>query len=446
MAGLGAAGGYLATCYPLWAARLAAAVAVLWVCSLPYWLFYLIPVAIVYRYPVYTVRWMRDFNITALDLLLAGVYLGAFVLLLRRRSALTNRSLGGQALLLAALPWLGFLPTAVAGGLGAGLPTVMAWALLYAKRWGMYSALPLAGWVYASAAGEGRKQARRLGFWFLIVAGVAAAVGLGDFVGLELSPGGRLSFIFFNPDVLGTYMLFAFNMSLSWLASSASHEIPAWGAAAIALVAGAAVLASGARAISLLVVLSLLLWGLVLARLGKRLHLAGILLATAVLVGLTLTAVGEPLLSRWLEGLAGQAGTGWLTARYEALVVGWQVARQHLIFGAGPSGFGLAARGVLKSEEALWYNVTTDNQYLDFLIELGIWGPLALVAVLLLFLRLASRQGQELSPLGRGVRINILVLSLAALAYSVFSFPSLAAALWFYAALLVMEQSSPEGV
>lgn len=366
------------------------------------------PFSLVFWTPVVQIA---GYNITLADLLTAVLWIKCVFFAgsrMWRRSLATVRRL----LIIGVAP---AVPLGIAGLLTFGLEGFITSIGLFFKRWGIYSIIPLA------VAVDGRGN-RKYEWSFVLASGLAMGLGVFRDLGIE----GRASGVLFNPNTLGVFAVLGISMCVHLIAHTSGAE--RYAALAIAVPHFLALVLSGSREAWITLAVSMGYWAFH-AR-SRKVVLLAVVMGLVALV-LPIGEVSRVRLSMALaQGLNEVNVAGRLDATRAGLklfmdyplgvgagkinAVGWNYLE---LYGGGDYSLYLLHEGF----------ATTDNTYVDELIEGGILSLFFVLWTLYLMWRWTMKTGY-----GRAV---VLCLMVAGLASATLHVPVLSGALWYVVAL-----------
>lgn len=254
---------------------------------------------------------------------------------------------------------IGSLASFYSGGLRAFIDSL----LIYMKRWGEFSVLPLSAIILIK-----KHQVKAL--WTVMV-----IIGVALVASSLILPGylGRATSIVFNPNVFGLICVIVFSAGISYMATMRSEAL-----GIIAIFAGFfGVIVSGSRSSGFALLVVLIYWIFHFRRSIFVWLRARHILSIAILVVVALIGSSYSLeyASRWRSFITGQAKIS-IAFRIDAWKVAASMAIDRPFLGYGIGNVQeYATRYVGQNANVIWGTLsTTDNQYLDILLEAGVLG------------------------------------------------------------------------
>ncbi|WP_172890864.1 O-antigen ligase family protein [Aneurinibacillus soli] len=327
-------------------------------------LFCLIPLVSIFHIPLASVGGL---NITALDTLIFLFYIFVILLIFMKKDVVLPVSLK-QILL---CNFIFIVPGFFSAFYFAGLSKAITGTILVGKKWAMY-AIFLPAILFISDSGWKMVQKALLAT-VLIVSGVTMYSFI--FPSAD-SAGGRASSLFFNPNVFAVLMVMLFNVSLGLLVLYRRNQLVRILIYICLLICLYGVIQSGSRTASIATVGILLFWLFQAKEISFKFKATAIgLLVTIALLG-NLLLDTTSLFQRWTDVLDGRDSVTSVTFRIDAVQVAYYMFLDSPLFGYGFTNFtDLSQYYVAKYALLLNQKIeTTDNQYMDTLLETGIVG------------------------------------------------------------------------
>lgn len=425
------------------------------------------PFAIMYYVPMFS---FRGLTITILDATVLAVILTMVRIIFHvgwppRSSA---RRIVAVALLFTSVS---LIPAISMGDFLAGFPAI----LQLLKKWALYSVF-LLGADYLSS-----KSLKSILKWTALAALVYFSSSL---LFPRMYGVGRNVSLMFNPNVFGLFSVLTFNFAAGMLHTRTGGKLPSLLGITLATLTILATLSSGSRTAAVVLVAALLGW-LILTRFSLKL-IAAVMIALLVEIGPNVysflapqptmpansgvsstnvasgpsappphssdktAGTGTPstrpiqkpaakqdrIDQRWIEVARNGVKTPGIAYRIDAVEVALHMWLDQPLFGYGPHGVPTFSRPYVLKYGTYVKGVigTTDNQYVDILLELGLVGLALFSLVLILIWRAVSVKPQEPSLHGQlmwTARADILVLLVAGLAMPSFYTPFGSALVWF---------------
>ncbi|MFC2105539.1 O-antigen ligase family protein [Candidatus Bipolaricaulota bacterium] len=378
------------------------------------------------------------YTLTVLDALVALLGIETLLALLGLWPHIKGRRIR-FAVQLAVLTWLALLVATIGGLITLGSDVLAQGVIIFARRWGEYSLLPLAACLFVS-----KKTMRYLAYSIFGVAiltslsafvpefsrAVISATGAGVFYGGEARAIGLL----FNPNVYGSFSVLIINCLIALLLMHSSRSaIRKWLLMFLLLACLGSLMLSGSRSALVGFAASLIFWGGWAIR-GRRPAVLTrwvrivLCLAVAAVIVTMFSSRGRILFERIKIVVEEGTSTYNIAGRIEAQNIGYRIFVDH------PFGIGVGNIGVLGNEYLREYGIGilrefggTDSQYLDALIEGGGLGLLLLLALIWILYRRGSRSNTAWSASMGG---SIVALAAAGLFAHSFYAPPLAAMTW----------------
>lgn len=380
-----------------------------------------LPVAVVFWIPLFHVG---TYNVSALFVVTAGL---AFIVVLRTAANKTS-SVRRELFLVP----IAFLPL-VFGMIGSTLTigsfhNLLNGVLIYTVRFAFYAVLP------AALVMAPYRSIRRMAFFLAL----SLLVGLGYSIVTPSSTqmavanfGDRATGVFYNPNVMGDVAVLAMNWALGRAFDWHQERSSRWFSVVLTVVATISILKSGSRSALVAALASIALWGAITFW-SRKTKLRAQTWVEALIALCVLGILGLLMLPRttiWArlqEVFALGAATPNVAGRIEAFRIGLEVFAAHPL-GIGVGNIPVVARPYSQSLWDIGGLTTTDNQFLEVLIESGVPGLLSFVITLIILARRARATG---TPQGYSVMVNIVAMSIAGLAAFTFYSPFISSLLW----------------
>lgn len=391
-------------------------------------LFYTIafPLIILYYQPLVNIQGL---NVTLADL---GILCISISILLMRRypiDKVTTRVIYLLFVMALALPIFSAIGSAVTWGDTTNTLTAF---LLYIKRFSEYALLLLVipfvrtfrsmhPFIYVFVAG-------------IIVATLSAVIpSLNDLLVsrvVNINFGERRVGVLLNPNVAGDFGLLFVNLGVALYVFGQGIIGYRWLYALLTLIPGALLMAvSGSRAI----VIAALACGFFWLWKGLRNKRVFTIMAIALIAGSAYLAAypDNPLSQRWSIFVSEGLGERNLADRVDSQTIGLSIYQKNPIFGIGAGTLDDISRQFGK------YITGTDSQYVDTLIEAGIFGLFALLIVLGLFFYYGVVTG---GVFGTTLAVNTLGMAVAGFSGYTFYNPFIASYMWFFFLVATLER------
>lgn len=383
---------------------------------------------------------LGDLDATAFDLVLVITWLsstGAAVLAAQtQRGGMVQakRLAVGLVVLSVMAGIIGSIGAALSGGFGAFLKGLA----LYLKRWGEYAVIPLAAVLFLD-----ERRARAIWRVMLLTGIIVASISV-------VVPGylGRATSVVFNPNVLGLLCVIVSNMAVASLMFGKDTSL-----GVLALAAGLlGIVVSASRSAGIGFTASVVYWMWVFrARLFRWRHLkyAGLVAALTLIGFLVAGDFVQVAANRWRGILAEGAASSSVSARIDA----WQVSL-HMITDRPLLGYGIGqvpaygSRYVSEYARIIQSTISTsDNQFIDILLESGVIGMLFATFMFIALWRIATQRGVQAnrsndcsSMAAQALRSVLVAFLVAGITVPSFSSPFTSAWVWFLAGVVASER------
>lgn len=404
----------------------------------PSWPFLIIPWAIAIWLPLINLGGPAPYTITVLDALLALLGIEIVLALLGFWPHISGRN-QHFAVQIFILAWLPLIP-AMIGSLASFGPNpdiLVRGFLIFTRRWAEYSVLPLAACLFLSKQSIRWVNCSLIGA--ITILSVSAFIpefkqALLSYVGISAEIFGefgiRATGLLFNPNVFGVFLLLMLNLFVGLLLI---RRLSLWKTATLTLfliIVFAALLATGARGIMILgLPISLLFWLFLDHGTTVRKALVGLTAVLAIAV-LLQSPLGQILKGRFERLRISGFQEANLYARLYNQKQGLEIAAMY------PYGLGVGNIGRIGTYKLVGRIGTTDNQWIDLLIESNFLGLLLFIIPLILIYRRSAHRKTLMSLVVRACMVSSVGVSFA---YSVFNMPAISASLWLLIALSEVE-------
>ncbi|MFC6592749.1 O-antigen ligase family protein [Deinococcus lacus] len=391
----------------------------------PLFLFQIFPLASLFYRPLVSAG---GFNLTLSDVLLSGILFSLLFLKRRPVDSLTRRVILVLGLSSLALPVFSFIGSL---SLWSDLKVNLTAFLIYVKRFAEYAALLLVIFYLP-------RPKSMAGNVIILTASITVATLTALIPSLNNALisaenvqnfGDRRVGLLLNPNIASDFALLFINLGVSLIVFGRGL-IRGWVAAGTAMIVPALLLMalSGSRAIIFALVASLLFW--VVKRIQNPRFLLGVVAALAVAGGALVANPDNTLTQRWQEFSTQGFKERNVADRLESQSIGLRIYQENPLFGIGG--------GTLEKVSPRFgkYIVGTDSQYVDPLIDAGIFGLLALLISLACFAWYGLRRG---GVFGNALAVNVLGMAVAGLSGYTFFSPFIASYIWFLLLLTHLE-------
>lgn len=389
----------------------------------------LLPAAAVVYVPLFR---LGEYNVTVLFLLVVASYMAVLLRMAVRPSGVLRRQL-----VLVLLSFAPLLPGVVGSIITVGsLANVINGILIYTVRFGLYAIIPSA---FVLSPRKWRERAK----WVLFMSLLGAMMYL-ILARQQLSVGyfgERNTGLFYNPNVGGYVAVMTANWALSGLVNDKGRarffELLLLFASLLAL------LKTGSRSALIGAAASLLIWvflvllcrgGGIAAKIRNRVRVILIITVAVTVAILPHTVMWPRIQELLLHGVQTENVAG----RLEAWQTGLKILFRHP-FGIGVGNIPVVSPRYADNLQVLSGVSTTDNQFLDLLIETG---PLGLLLFLVTLVAIFRRSLEFRTPVGLAVAVNIVAMSVAGLGAFTFYSPFVSSVIWIMYGLAIGNEHS----